>query len=302
MIGNIEEIIRVFKHWYNKLQLKERRLFVVGVIIFFCFFYFNFFLKPLLRKISAHKMERERVDDSAKLLISQFPDLDKSNQELKDIRANIAAMEFKIGDIKAKLLNVSDVPRLLSRLIECARGLKIDFQSVKQEVVTDKEGFAKLFIDLEFESNYETAVNYIKNIEEMSSFVKIEEVDIAQSKVDPRNLVGAALKLSALLSSAPKSGAEPALTFEKKEEGIGKVSINRSPLAPKFSTGKVKKKALELNGITYRGKQSGSSAIINNSVVKTGDMIEEDYKVEAILSDSVIINDGIETQVLNIER
>ena len=64
---------------------------------------------------------------------------------------------------------------------------------------------------------------------------------------------------------------------------------------------KVKTGKFKLVGITYRGEGGISSAIINDTIVKAGDEIEG-HKVEKILLDSVVINDGTESSELRVER
>lgn len=294
----IKSIIGIFNDWFNKLKPKERRMFIIFIAVLFFCLYFALYVNPALKKISSFKKQEREAKSRALILTSQFPEVDKVRIELDSLKTNVDSMKLKSADIESKLLGENQVPKLLTELVKCSLGSKIDFQSVKQKSESDKEGFLRLYIDIKFEASYEDAVNYIKKVEGISPFVKVAEINLAQSKNDPRNLVNVSLRLSAILGMLETKQATFAVSGQPE---VPKLNIGRSPLTPRFGIGTTKKKTLKLTGITYRQGPGFSSAIINDTVVKAGDEIEG-CKVESILFDSVEINDGMETKILKVER
>ena len=272
-------------------------LFIALFIVIFFSFYLKLFLKPTREKITRLKKQQEENEKRRQSLLSQFPDVAKAMLELEDFQQKINKMKGQSVDVEAKLLNARQVPGLLTELVKSSQELSVELQSVKQKLELDREGFSRLQLELSFESNYENAVNYIKKTEEISPYLKIGQIDLAQSKNDPRNLVNVSLRLEAILALTENTQAE--LPLPSLLEQGEKLKISRSPLKPWLSPASTKKERLKLIGITYR--LNGSTAIINDTVVKTGDEIEG-QKVESILADSVIINNGIETKTLKIER
>ena len=294
---DIKPLIGTYKDWFAQLKPRQQRLFITFIIVLCIYVYVGSFLKPTLKRIADLKKEERETKTRTQVLITQFLNLDKAKQELETLRAKVENMKIKTADIESKLLAESQIPQLMAEIVKRSQGLTIDFQSVNQKVESDKDGFSRLYIDLKFDSNYENAVNYIKKLEEISLFAKVEEIDLVQSKLDPRNLINAALRLSAIMGA----GTQADLDLSPYPDTAAKISISRSPLAPKFIPGQAKKEILTLTGITYRGKGKDSSVIINDTVVKVGDTIEG-QKIERILFDSVVVNDGIERRTLKVER
>lgn len=287
----------MYNSWFEKLKPKEQRLVFALIVVLTFVIFLNICLKPIYTELTKFNKEKNDIQSRVKLLSSQFVDTGKIKSELEDIRKNISVKKIHADKIESELLNVSQIPYLLTQLVKCVQGLAIDIESVKQEIQTDKEGFNRLYIDSKFTAKYEEGVNYIKRIEGISPFVKIEELDIVQSKSDPRNLISVSLKLSALLAVNSVSKAE----LSKCEDTGIALNVGRNPLTPKFSLALTKKQPLKLTGITYCSNDQASTAIINDTVVRRDDIIEG-FKVEEILYDSVGVNDGIETKALKIER
>jgi len=298
LLESYKALLARYKNWFNKLKPNQQRLVIWAAALFSILLFFKIFLNPAFTQISQLRKQEEKNRSRIASLSEQFPDIDKTRSEIKEVEADIANNKRQAFNIESQLFGSPRIPQLLTQLVKCADNLSIDFQSVKQKIETSKEDFNRLYIDLEFDSSYEDAVNYIRKVEEISPFIRVEEAQIVQSKTDPRNLINSSLRLSALLA-ADSPEAEPFLS--EGEDTGKKLSISRSPLMPKFSLGTSKKKPLKLTGITFRKEQQASTAIINNTVVRVGDEVEG-VEVKEINFDSVVINDGAEDKVLNIER
>ena len=296
---NLKPLIGIFNNWYNKLNSGERRLFFAFAAVLAVSFYLSVFLKPTLDEVSRLKKLRQENQNRLEMLNSQLPSAPKLEQEIGIIKQNLKNLKLNIYDAESKLINVSQEQQLLTELIKHAQGLAIDLESVKQDIKEEKEGFARIYIYLKFSSNYKKLVSYIRKIEGISPFVKIEEMELAQSKAEPLTAVEATIVLSAILSY--ESGNQGQLSLSAKEAAGEVVSLQRSPFTPRFTTEKTKRKNLKVTGITYRENAAGSTAIINGAILKIGDQIEG-VKIESILPNSIIIDNGVEKETLKLER
>lgn len=288
---------KIYKNWFGKLRPQEQRLFVIFITVLFIIVLFSACIKPIYTQSAEFNREKSDIYARIKLLSGQFIDIGKIEQELEGIRKDISAKKLRADKMESELLNITQVPYLLTQLVKCSQGLAIDFESVKQEIQTDKQGFNRLYLELKFTAKYEDGVNYVRKIEEISKFVKIEQLSIVQSKISPRDLISASLKLSSLLSAAAVSQA----ALSKCDGTAGGLKVERNPLMPKYGPALAKKLAIKLTGITYRPETDKSTAIINATVVRPGDIIEG-YRIDRIHQDSVGVNDAGEIKELKIER
>ncbi len=293
---DINPLVEIVRARLSRIKPKDRKLIVILVVCIFGSFYFSVSVRPMLNNIISFAKQQKELNAKTKLLVSQYPDLDKIKQEIENTRKDVGNTKKRALDTEAKLVSLKQVPQLLDSLMKAAGGLSVEFESVKQTIDTDNDGLERLYIDIRFDSTYESAANYIKNIEEVSPFVKIQSMELMQSKKDPRNLINVFLRVSALLAFKPDALGE----LTAVEPGA-KLSIVRSPLKSQFSADMAKKEVLKLTGITYRGQKAMAAAIINDTVVKIGDKVDG-QKVEDISADSVVLDDGVEKTVLKVER
>ncbi len=261
--------------------------------------YYNYFLKKSWQEMG--KLKKQEMDSQKQWqdILEQYPDVKNAQQGLDEQKEKLGAIEQKNKDIEAQLLKESYLPEFLTELIKCGQGLEIDFQSVKQDVEADKTGFAKLLIDMKLESSYVDILNYVQRVEQISPFVKVEDLLISQAKENPDKRSLAALRLSALLSMDKGPGG--GLTTVCSAQMVTKLAIQRNPMSPIYHKTAAKKRSLSLAGITYRGAGGSSSAIINDTVVNEGDEVDGQTVVK-ILSDKVMLDDGAETYSITVER
>lgn len=278
-----------------------QKWFLISILILVAFgsVYFTFFYKPLKQKVADLNQQEQETKEQSEFFASQLPDLGTLNQELELFKIKINDIDFKNKIVEKKLLTEAQLNQFLTELIKCADGLVTDFHSVKQNVQPDKPGFSRLFIDMKFQSRYEEMVNYVHRIERISPYVKIEDIDIAQAQADPRNLVETNLKISAILGTG--LDAQNTLTATCAKNSSDKLTVARSPLTPSIKTIQKKIRTLKVIGITYRSTGFDSSAIINDTIVKEGDEIDG-QKVQKILPDSVVLNDGQEDYTLSMTQ
>ncbi len=295
----IDSLKDIFNNGFKNLSPRNRRRVIILGAVILCWVYFSVFLKPGINRVSELKKQSRQARKQLDSLVGQFPDPQKARAQLKDFNKELIDIKTRTKQIEGGLLSASSAPALLKELIKDAQGKKIDFQTVKQTIEPDKSGFSKLSIELEFDATYRDMLIYLAAIEGVSNFVKIEGIDLVQSKSDPANLVSVSLKLSALLSPGSQGGGGLSLSAGQEPRAI---ELKRSPLTPSIKIGRAKEmKGIKITGITYRKAAGASSAIINDTVVKEGDEIEG-YKVVSISPESVVISDGSESETLTVER
>lgn len=302
----------------KRAVLRQRALFILMLISAGLAFYFNVFLRPALTKISSLKKQKDELLKQERQMGAQSPDLDKAQGELEYLRRGLDELKLKADNIEKRLLPPDRVPLLVTEMIKRAQGLSLDFQSIKQKQEDLKMGFSGVRIELKYESSYEDAINYIKRAEEIFPFIKVEEIKLGQAKAESMNFISVSLNLSAILAQSEGRGAElftPLETIDKSASNKmsltgftpaavvpgEKLKSGRNIFLSRLRNVKVKTGKFKLAGITYRGEGGISSAIINDTIVKAGDEIEG-HKVEKILLDSVVINDGTESSELRVER
>ncbi|OGX45242.1 MAG: hypothetical protein A3G38_00800 [Omnitrophica WOR_2 bacterium RIFCSPLOWO2_12_FULL_51_8] len=296
---DLQARVNLIKEKFAKLKSGERRLILALAAALALTFYFRLFIKPAMGRIAVLKKQTQDNKDRARLYQSQFPDLDKERKGLLKIRQSIAQMKEDIRGIQSRLINAAQVPQLLMALIKSAQGLQIDFQSVKQKIEADRGGLSRLYIDLKFDAGYEDTVNYIRKVEGISDFLKLEEIDVSPSKKSPRSLITVSSTLSSILADNPAREGELPLKAAKVQEP--KVTIKHNPLMPRLNLGQEKKKDLRVSGITFRSTAGASSAIINDTVLREGDEIDG-ATIERISPDSITVKDGPETYEVKVER
>lgn len=297
----IEALIGICRKRYSGLRPRERTALALLLAVAAIVIYTAAFFGPSAAKISGLKKQIEETNNRRLVLVSQSPDAAAAKLELEKLNQRIDRIKTETGEIESMLIGEGQVPKLLAELVRCAQGLAIDFQSVKQKVEADKDGISRLHLDIKFESSYPNTAAYVKRVEAISPFIKIGGIDLGQSKSDPRNMVSVSLKFSAILAYKEGVAAEFSPRPAAAEDESAKLDITRNPLLSKYGRAGGRKKALKLTGITYYEKTSLASAIINDTVVKAGDEIEG-HKIERVLWDSVVLNDGVESKILKVER
>lgn len=291
--------IDLFKNWYNSLKPAEKRLLGMLIIVGLISGYFNFFFKPTVQQVDRFKQEKKESREHLQMLMLQYPDVGQAKETVSELEADVEEMALKVKNIESALINETQVPQLLTELIKCAQVLDVGLESVKQETFEDRNGFLRLYIEIRFASAYSTAVKYLEKIEKISPFLKIDEMEVVQSRDNPVKIVQGFIKLNTILKYATE---EEGYFFSASGEPLeAEEKYERNPFSPKFAAKKIRRKDLRLSGITYRAKGDGSSAIINGALVRIGDRFGEEVVVEEILPGSVVVNDGIESYALYLD-
>ena len=260
---------------------------------------YNILLKPNISKIAVLQKQVKEAEAGLKGLSGSSPQAAKLNQEISDLTKNIDSAKERTKAAETKLLGESDIPRLVNELIRCAQGQNINFASVAQKTEQDKSGLSRQFVTVKFDAGYAQMVNYLRKVESISGFVKLNEVNIIQSKEAGQQTISAAVTLSALLSNNPEAHGEVnACSGVSGELSV----IKRDPMASSVKVEKVVKKPnFKIIGITFSDTAAQSTAIINDNVVRQGEKVEG-YTVKEIRRDSVLLDGEAGPVTLIMER
>lgn len=260
---------------------------------------YNVLLKPNMVKIAVLQKQVREADARLSGLSGSSTQGTQLSRELDELTKNINSVKDRTKDAETKLLGESDVPRLVNELIRCAQGLSINFASVAQKTEQDKSGLSRQLVTVKFDAGYAQMLNYLTKVESVSGFVRINEINIIQSKDSGQQTVSAAITLSILLSNNPEARGEvnpcgassgAVLTVTRSPMG-GSVKVEKPVKMPKF----------KIIGITFGGTGAQSTAIINDNVVKQGEKVEG-YTVQEIRRDAVLMDGEAGPVTLTVER
>ena len=284
---------------FKELKPVERRLLAALVIVVSGVMSYNMLLKPNIVKIAALQKQVREADAGLSGLSGSSPQAAQLSRELDDLTKNINSVKDRTKDTETKLLGEPDVPRLVNELIRCAQGLSINFASVAQKTDQDKSGLSRQFVTVKFDAGYAQMLNYLSKVESVSGFVRINEVNIIQSKDTGHSTVSAAITLSALLSNNPEAHGQ--INPCGAVTGPGS-AVTRDPMASSVKVEKVVKKPnFKIIGITFSDTAAQSTAIINDNVVRQGEKVEG-YTVKEIRRDSVLLDGEAGPVTLIMER
>lgn len=282
----IENFLRFFK----KLKRQEKIL-VIAFAVFIGFnIYFHLIYKPLSVGIKYYRKQAQkamlRVDETK----TKFPATEKQKDRISALNEECEDFLDEIEGIQKQLPSKANAAQLLSEFSRQAKDVKLI--SLRQRTDENKE-YSRLFIEVRFDGDYKQTVNYIKRLEAVSPFLKIEEIELSGNSAKAKEGTGRMI-FSTLLADAPV--VQP-LIIKEVHEISGTV---RDIFASKAKKNlQEQKKKMELEGITYN--VDNSTAIINGEIVKVNSQIEG-FKVKQILPESVILTDGEQDYMLEVAR
>ena len=234
--------------------------------------------------------EKEKID--AKFSEAKAQERDKA-KEMAELQKAYDGIIKETSAYEAKIPSAGSVTRLLGEITRRSEGLGMDFESIKQSIEREKEGYLKLKLDMRFAGPYSSVVNYLNRLQNLSDYLRVSDIEISQTK-EGASRAKTNMQLSMLLL---EKGVD--LTVKEKEEKFEPVVLKLDPFVSKKSEKKDKTRDFKLAGITQAGENS--TAIINDEVVKVGAKIG-DWKVVKILQDAVTLSDGIETVSITLNR
>jgi Tfp pilus assembly protein PilO len=239
------------------------------------------------------KSDLRKIGDEAAKTREKFPDIKAEERELSDLQKSYDGILKDIASYEQKIPSAGSVSRLLGEMTRRSEGLNMDFESIRQNIEREKEGYLKLKLDMKFSGPYSSVVNYLNRLKNLSDYLTVPNIEISQTKEGaPHSKTS--MQVSMLLL---EKGVD--LSIQYKEQAPETIVLKLDPFVSKKTDRKDKARDFKLSGITQAGKES--TAIINDEVVKAGAKIGE-WKVIQILPDAVTLSDGTETVSVTLNR
>lgn len=281
----------------KKMGKRERLLLAALVIVVGGSLVYRVVGQGFLSEQNKAKGELQKVlDDKTKASadLEEAKAQDKAQQkELSDLKKNYDNALKEIASNEEKIPSAGSVTQFLGEITHRSEGLGMDFESIRQNIDREKEGYLKLKLDMKFSGSYSSVVNYLNRIENLSPYLSVSSIDISQTKEGAPH-AKTDMILSMLLL---EKGID--LTTTEKEAPPAPLVLKLDPFVSKKPENKDRSKDFKLSGITGAGKDS--TAIINDEVVRAGAKLGE-WQVIQIVSDAVTLSNGIETVTVTLNR
>ena len=281
----------------KKMGKRERLLLIALVIVVGGSLVYRVVGQGLLSEQKKSNSELQKaLDDKAKasadLEVVRAQDT-AQQKELAGLQRNYDNTLKDIASYEEKIPAAGSVTQFLGEITRRSEGLGMDFESIRQNIDREKEGYLKLKLDMKFSGPYSSVVNYLNRLENLSDYLSVSSIDISQTKEGAQH-AKTTKELSMLLL---EKGID--LTIKEKEAPPAPLVLKLDPFVSKRPENKDKAKDFKLSGITGAGKDS--TAIINDEVVRAGAKLGE-WQVMQIVSDAVTLSNGIETVTVTLNR
>lgn len=276
---------------YNKLKKREQAMVITFAVAISLLLVYRAIYSPLARAIKTYGFQIKKLETRLGEITTKFPDVEEEAAKLESLDTECASILDEITGIERKLPSIKNTSQLISELTRLSGEVKLS--SVRQKVDVG-EKYSRIFVETKFNSNFKDIVNYIKRLESISPFLAIDEVNISEpGKQSKEPGIPVRLVISSILGEIPF--AEELKAQESKPTEVARdIFVSRARPAAL-----VREADLKLQGITYN--PSTPTAIINNEVVRIGSKVS-DLIVKHIGLDTVVLTDGVQDQMLSIER
>ena len=273
-------------------QLKSREKTVIMLFAGAIFFgtYMKMVVQPISKKVAFYKSQMRNSEMQLKDLETKKPQDAMVSTNIKDLEGDEVKLAKEIDALERKMPSQFNTSELVGEVTRLAKEVKLE--SVKQRIAKD-QSYTRIFLEIKFYSTYTDAIQYMAEIESISPFIRVEELEILEPVGKTVELGGAPVKLvvSCLLAeSTPNHALKP--------EKIGDIKLKRDILSSSAKPAEaMDDQKFVLEGITFDARNP--TAIINGDVFANGAEMGP-YKVKKILQDSVVLSDGVEDHILSL--
>lgn len=276
---------------WARLKPRERTaVLLLGAAAFFAM-YMKLVEQPVSRKVAVYKSQIRHSEIQLKDLETKKPQDAQLSSKIQDLENEEMMLSQEFAELEKQMPSQFNTSQLVGELTRLAKEVKLE--SIKQRLVKDRS-YLRVFLDIKFYSTTLDAIKYVAAVESISPFIRVEELEVLEPVGKTVELGGAPVNLTVsclLTDSAPVSvlKAGPSQDIQLKRDMLSSSSKPASELTDeKFA----------LEGVTFDPKNP--SAIVNGEVYLLGSEVGP-YKVKKILSDSVILTDGVEDHVLSLK-
>lgn len=272
---------------------KEKLFFGLLILLFVGLVAYRLLGQGFFSEQERIKSEMQKIEGDIAKTKAKFPDIKSQEEELADLQKGYEGITKEIASYEEKIPAAGSVSQLLGEITRRAEGLNMDFESMRQSIEREKEGYLKLKLAMKFSGQYSSVVNYLNRLQDLSGYLTVPNIEISQTKEGaPRGKTD--MQVSMLLL---EKGVD--LKIHDKGQAPAPLVVKLDPFVSKKVEKKDMAKDFKLSGITQAGEDS--TAIVNDEVVRVGTMIGE-WKVMKILSDAITLSDGVETVSVTLNR
>jgi len=292
------------REWWIGLSDRDKKMAAAAVAVGVGILGYSMLIHFQMVRLGKIRSEWKALGEQVKNVRAALPDLKKERDELDRQSSEVDLLEKETRGIEESMTSQEEIGRLLGALASQAEGLRVAFEAIKQSLKENAEQ-ATVSIDVAFVAPYEDLINYLRRVEQVSPFLKIARLEVAEPKEGMRaagELVRIILETPLRDASKPaRPRFSPKLSTVQKAPPPEKITLSRSPfLARKTPSMEASKKRadIKVRGITLAGK--ASTAIVNDEVVRVGDEVS-DLTVKKILPGTVVFSDGAESYAISLE-
>ena len=263
---------------------------LAGVVFFGI--YWRAVQEPVAKKTTAYKTQIRKSQAQLKDLATKEPQDKEVAEKIGSLEEENARLAGELEVLEKKIPSRFNMAQLVGEFTRLAKEVKLD--SVKQRITKD-QGYSRIFLDVKFYSTYLDAIRYVGAVESISPFLRVEEMEILEPKGKTIELGGSPVRLlvSCLLSDNPEGGVLRAV------ESMGGAKEQRDILVSNARPSENMDDAkFILEGITF--DPNNPTAIINGDVFRMNSDVGG-FKVKQILSNGVILSDGVKDHLLSLK-
>ena len=247
--------------------------------------------EPLSRKVTMYKTQIKKSQAQLSDLKTKAPQDTEIAEKITSLESEEKQLADQIGSLEKKIPSRFNMAQLVGEFTRLAKEVKLE--SVKQKIMKD-QGYSRIILEVKFYATYINAIKYLASVESISPFLKVEEMEILEPKGKTLELGGSPVRLlvSCLLSDNAEGGT-------LKASDVSELPIKRDILASNSRPAvTLEESKFNLEGITFDKKNP--SAIINGDVFVVNSEVGG-YTVKRILSDTVVLSDGVEDHLLSLK-
>lgn len=278
---------------FDKLKPREKLVLMVLVAVVFFSFYMKVMNKMFAKTVDSYKAKIKRAELKLNEIKLKSTPVEKQKEKILSLGVECDRLLAEITELEKTLPSKREASQLIGEFTRLAKEAKL--VSIRQKLVEQK-GYNQIFIEVKLNASYPDAIGYITQIESISPFLRVEEIDISEAKSKSTEAGGTPVRfvVSSLLGD---KSIHQELKAKKLE---APVTVKRDILASSDKPIKqLDEKEYRLEGVTYNA--SSPTAIINGEVFRIDSEING-MKVKQILPDKVILTDGRDDHLLKMNR
>ena len=273
--------------------LKKNEILLViflGLVIIGAIYYRGFYC-PQTLEFQKTKNSFESAKIKKISLESQMPHMISLERAFKDRKKLYKIRLDKIEEEEKKILAPSEITVLLESIAKSGMDLDVEIVYIKSKEPSKKRTsesvyYADYLIDLHYISSFANSVQYISRLEEISDYLKVEDVKMEiekQGESQPHTYVLLSTIINEKASRTPQGLLKEIMSKPEEIKIEDPFSTQAKPYNKELPV------KLTLSAILWGEKNQ--AAVIDGQIKRVGDMIGK-LEVKDILPDKVILRDG----------